>query len=196
MHLRKFYILTLFFKLYLFFSIPPHAISSPSKASFELPQKNVVIWSFGHLVILPFCMLDYCICRSLMKRKTDHLMKRKTEQEETRNEVSACSFYILFLQIPLELPQNVVIWSFCRFLCFVIGFVAYLLKIGGNESRRRTISFSSYSIGLFPFILLVLSFPVFSFFLPFFFSFPFFLFPFFLLSIFLYSADKSSTILR
>ena len=190
MHLRKFYILTLFFKLYLFFSIPPHAISSPSKASFELPKK---MWSFGHLVIFPFCMLDYWICRSLMKRKTDHLMKRETEQEETRNEVSACSFYILFLQIPLELPQkcgHLVIWSFCRFLCFVIGFVAYLLKIGGNESRRRTISFSSYSIGLFPFILLVLSFPVyfpvFSFFLPFFlfflflFFFSFFSFPFFL----------------
>ena len=94
--------------------------------------------------------------------------------------------------------QHMVIWSFCRFLCLVIGFVAYLLKIGRNESRRRTISFSSYSIGIFPFILLVLSFPVyfpvFFFFLPFFhFS---FIFPSFLLSIYLYSADKSSTILR
>ena len=75
----------------------------------------------------------------------------------------------------------------------------------GNESRRKTISFSSYSIGLFPFILLVLSFPVFfrsfpSFFLSLFFFFFFFLFLFlflsFLLSIYLYSADKSSTILR
>ncbi len=83
--------------------------------------------------------------------------------------------------------QHMVIWSFCRFLCLVIGFVAYLLKIGRNESRRRTISFSSYSIGIFPFILLVLSFPVyfpvFFFFLPFFhFS---FIFPSFLLSIFI-----------
>ena len=34
----------------------PH-LSSPKK-----------MWSFGHLVILPFCMLDYWICRSLMKR--------------------------------------------------------------------------------------------------------------------------------
>ena len=83
--------------------------------------------------------------------------------------------------------QHIVIWSFCRFLCLVIGFAAYLLKIGRNESRRRTISFSSYSIGIFPFILLVLSFPVyfpvFFFFLPFFhFS---FIFPSFLLSIFI-----------
>ena len=83
--------------------------------------------------------------------------------------------------------QHMVIWSFCRFLCLVIGFAAYLLKIGRNESRRRTISFSSYSIGIFPFILLVLSFPVyfpvFFFFLPFFhFS---FIFPSFLLSIFI-----------
>lgn len=129
MHLRKFYFLTLFLKLYLFFSIPPHAISSPCKTLLSFSRK------FGHLVI----------------------------------------------------------WSFCRFLCFVIGFAANLLKIGGNESRRRTISFSSYSIGLFPFILSVLSFPVFFRSFP---SFFFFLFLSFLLSIYLYSADKSSTILR
>ena len=39
-----------------------------SKSSWA-PPKNVVIWSFGHLVILPFLMLDYWICRSFMKRK-------------------------------------------------------------------------------------------------------------------------------
>ena len=49
MHLRKFYILTLFLKLY-FFLYTPYAISSPSKASFKLPKKcgHLVIWSFGH----------------------------------------------------------------------------------------------------------------------------------------------------
>lgn len=125
MHLRKFYILTLFLKLY-FFLYTPRAISSPSKASFKLPKKC------GHLVI----------------------------------------------------------WSFCRFLCFVIGFAANLLKIGGNESRRRTISFSSYSIGLFHFYFIgsVFSglFPVFSFFLSLSFSFSFFFFFLsFLLSIFI-----------
>lgn len=67
----------------------------------------------------------------------------------------------------------------------IIGFVAYLLKIGGNGSRRRTISFSSYSIGIFPFSLLVLSFPVY--FPVFFFFLPFFHFSFIFLSFFLLS---------
>gem|GEM_PF-4821644 len=53
MHLRKFYFLTLFLKLYLFFSIPHHAISSPCKTLLSFSRK------FGHLVILPFFMLDY-----------------------------------------------------------------------------------------------------------------------------------------
>lgn len=48
---------------------------------------------------------------------------------------------------------HLVIWSFCRFSCLIIGFVAYLLKIGGNGSRRRTISFSSYSDRSFPLLL-------------------------------------------
>ena len=94
--------------------------------------------------------------------------------------------------------QHMVIWSFCRFLCLVIGFAAYLLKIGRNESRRRTISFSSYSIGIFPFYFIGSVFSgLFSglFLLSSFLSFSF-IFPSFLLSIYLYSADKSSTILR
>ncbi len=120
-------------------------------------------------------------------------MKRKTEHEETKMRFLPFLFPSLpFPSLPLpskpmSFLKNMVIWSFCRFLCLVIGFVAYLLKIGRNESRRRTISFSSYSIGIFPFSLLVLSFPVyfpvFFFFLPFFhFS---FIFPSFLLSIFI-----------
>ena len=50
--------LTLFLKLYLFFSIPPscHILSMQSPLEF-LPK----IWSFGHLVILPFFMLDYLV---------------------------------------------------------------------------------------------------------------------------------------
>ena len=53
--------LTLFLKLYLFFSIPP-LMPYPlhAKPSWVSPE-NLVIWSFGHLVILPFFMLDYLV---------------------------------------------------------------------------------------------------------------------------------------
>ena len=106
--------------------LPALFIFSSCKYLSSFP-KNVVIWSFGHLVILPFFMLCYWICRLFVEDR------RKRKQEE-----NCFVFLLLDRSFPLYLIGSVFsglfpvfsfFLSFFFFLSFSVVFLSFLLSI-------------------------------------------------------------------
>ena len=93
-----------------------------AKPSWVSPE-NLVIWSFGHLVILPFFMLDYLVLSLIWWIENRSFDEKKNRAGGNEDEVSACSvlfiiYYLLFIVYYL------------LFIIYYLLFIIYCLFTG------------------------------------------------------------------
>ena len=112
MHLRKFYFLTLFLKLYLFFSIPPcHILSMQNPLEF-LPK----IWSFGHFAVFyAWLLLVLSLIWWIENRSFDEKKNRAGGNEDCGFCLLCFIYYLLFIIYYLLFIIYYLLFIYCLF---------------------------------------------------------------------------------
>ena len=130
MHLRKFYFLTLFLKLYLFFSIPPMPYPLHAKPSW-VSSENLVIWSFGHFAVFyAWLLLVLSLIWWIENRSFDEKKNRAGGNEDCGFCLLCFIYYLLFI---------------IYYLLFIICFLTLYLPIASSSAM------ASWSGQLVPF---------------------------------------------